>query len=124
MTTTFGKNLRKIRIDHDEVLKDMAKRLDVSSSFLSAVEVGKKNVPKNWCQLIAQLYNLSDEEFSSLKKSAAESVNTVKMNLYGTENKQRKAALVFARTFDSLSDDDANRIINFMSHKSGDSEGE
>ena len=33
MVTEFGKVLRKIRIDHGEILKQMADRLNVSSSF-------------------------------------------------------------------------------------------
>ena len=42
MITRFGKELRKIRIDHGEILKDMAEKLQVTPSFLSSVEVGKK----------------------------------------------------------------------------------
>lgn len=39
MVTAFGKFLRILR----EILKDMAEKLNVTSSFLSAVENGKKN---------------------------------------------------------------------------------
>ena len=42
MLTSLGKFLRKIRIDNDEYLKDMADKLGVTVSFLSAVENGKK----------------------------------------------------------------------------------
>ncbi len=47
MLTEFGKAIRKIRLDKGEILKDMAKRLGISSAFLSAVENGRKNVPEN-----------------------------------------------------------------------------
>ena len=40
--TKLGIALRKIRLDRQELLKDMADRLKVSSAFLSAVETGKK----------------------------------------------------------------------------------
>lgn len=36
--TSFGKILRKRRIDSSEILGDMAKRLDVSASYLSSIE--------------------------------------------------------------------------------------
>ena len=42
MATTLGVFLRKLRLANDEILKDMAKNLGVSSAFLSAVENGKK----------------------------------------------------------------------------------
>ena len=44
MLTEFGKALRRIRLDNDELLKDMADKLKVSSAYLSAVENGKKNL--------------------------------------------------------------------------------
>ena len=40
--TALGKFLRKIRVDNDERLYDMAKRVEVSSAFLSGVENGRK----------------------------------------------------------------------------------
>ena len=47
MTTNFGKFCRKLRIDNDELLYDMAAKLGVSSAFLSKVENGKKNHQQN-----------------------------------------------------------------------------
>ena len=38
MLTSLGKFLRKLRIDRGEILKDMADKLGVTVSFLSAVE--------------------------------------------------------------------------------------
>ena len=43
-TTSFGKEIRKLRVDYDQTQKDLAKLLGVSPAFLSAVEVGKKQV--------------------------------------------------------------------------------
>ena len=42
MITAFGKFLRILRMDNGEILKTMAEKLEVTSSFLSAVENGKK----------------------------------------------------------------------------------
>lgn len=39
MLTKFGKELRKIRIENDEILKDMADKLNVTAAYLSAVEM-------------------------------------------------------------------------------------
>lgn len=48
MLTSVGRFLRTLRIDHGEILKDMADVLGVSSAFLSAVENGKKKMPEGW----------------------------------------------------------------------------
>ncbi len=58
MLTSFGKILRKLRIDHSERLLDMAEKLDVSVSFLSSVEIGKKSVPVGMEEKIIKLYAL------------------------------------------------------------------
>ena len=50
--TKLGIALRKIRLDRQELLKDMADRLKVSSAFLSAVETGKKRPPANFIDRI------------------------------------------------------------------------
>ena len=42
MKGNLGKFLRKLRIDHDEYLKDMAQKLNISISYLSAIENGVK----------------------------------------------------------------------------------
>ena len=47
MLTEFGKALRKIRIDRQQLLKDMANKLGVSSAYLSAVENGKRRMPQD-----------------------------------------------------------------------------
>ena len=46
--TNLGKKLRKIRIDNDEISSDMARKLEISVSYLSAIENGKRNIPKNF----------------------------------------------------------------------------
>ena len=52
MLTDLGRLLRKIRIDHGEILKDMANRFGVTASYLSAVENGKRAVPEAWEEII------------------------------------------------------------------------
>lgn len=61
MLTEFGKAIRKIRLDKGEILKDMAKRLGVSSACMSAVENGRKNVPEKWIDQIIEFYQLDEE---------------------------------------------------------------
>lgn len=112
--TRFGKELRKLRIDHEEILKDMANHLGVSPAFLSAVEVGKKNIPEGWPQKIATIYKLSSDEEKSLITCAKESIRSIKLDLSSVGDLQHRTALVFARDFNGMSDETAERILQLI----------
>ena len=56
--SSFGKELRKIMIDNDSRLYDLAKALGVSSSFVSSVICGNKSVPEDWIPTIVKKYNI------------------------------------------------------------------
>ncbi|MBG9693343.1 hypothetical protein ABD91_21155 [Lysinibacillus sphaericus] len=58
----MGKFLRKLRIEKSEYMQDMAKRLGVTTSYISAVEHGKRKMPKEWVQLIESSYELTSNE--------------------------------------------------------------
>lgn len=68
--TTFGRELRKLRIDQGERMLDMARKLSVSSSFLSAVEMGQKSPPADFEDRIAAAYRLSAEAAKLLRRAA------------------------------------------------------
>ena len=57
--TEFGKFLRKLRIDNEELLKDMAIKLNTTPAFLSMVETGRRSIPKKWEEEIEKIYSLS-----------------------------------------------------------------
>lgn len=42
VATRLGKLLRKTRVDSDEKLVDMARRIGVSASYVSSIEIGRK----------------------------------------------------------------------------------
>jgi transcriptional regulator with XRE-family HTH domain len=114
MITEFGKELRKIRVDHGEVLRDMATRLNVSASFISAVESGKKKIPDAWLEKIPSLYALSAPQAQQLRQAAQWSSRDVKLDLTKASPCQRDAALVFARDFEKLSDETAQQILKLL----------
>ncbi len=68
MLTAFGKELRKLRIDHDEIQQDMAARLGVSAPFLSAVETGRKKPPRSLVPTLASVYGLSADQTQRLQE--------------------------------------------------------
>lgn len=62
----FGLFCRKLRLDNHQILKEMADILGVSPSYLSAVENGKRNIPRDWYDKISSFYNLTSSEKNKL----------------------------------------------------------
>ena len=97
MLTVLGKFLRKLRIDRGELLKDMAEKLDVSVSFLSAVENGKKKMPSDWNAKICYLYELTYAQQKEFTEAIAQNEKTLDMNLTAITERHRRLAVSFAR---------------------------
>ncbi len=114
MLTEFGKELRKIRIDNNEILKDMAVSLGITSSYLSAIEHGKREIPRNLINEISKVYNLSDEAFKKLEGAASNTQKVFKCNFDIENTAQLNMINAFAREYKSLSDDKMSRILKIL----------
>lgn len=117
MLSPFGKFCRKLRIEKDEVLLDMARKLDVTPSFLSAVEVGKKNVPENWGKVLIEKYSLNTEQAEELYQAIKDSVRQVKFDLYNKKETDRDLLLAFARKLDILDTEEKESILSILNKK-------
>ena len=113
--TKLGIALRKIRLDRQELLKDMADRLKVSSAFLSAVETGKKRPPANFIDRICSAYELSEDEKKELQLAADMSLDEIKIDLTDSSSMQRQAAVSFAKALNDLTDDEISKIMRIFS---------
>ena len=114
MITPFGKSLRNIRMDRGMLLKDMAQDLAVTSSYLSAVEVGKRNVPEDWPQRIGKLYGLTDKEIENLEVAATASASQIKLDLSEASHESRELAVAFARRFNDLTPKNQKEILSLL----------
>ncbi|MBB6285303.1 helix-turn-helix domain-containing protein [Geobacillus subterraneus] len=110
MLTSFGRFCRKLRIDHGELLKHMADKLGVTSSYLSAVENGKRNVPQGWIEKISDLYSLNVEEQEKLKQAVFESQKIVKLDFEDLNADDKTTILALARQFKELDKKDKETI--------------
>lgn len=118
MPTSVGKFLRKLRIDHGEILRDMADRLGVSSAFLSAVENGKKKMPDAWLPKFERLYSLTAEQLEELSNAIVEESNTIEMKVYNASDASRQLAISFARQFDTLDEETIQKMLEILqTHK-------
>ena len=48
--TELAKILKSIRLGNGQILKNMSDALNVTSSYLSAVENGKRPMPEEWIE--------------------------------------------------------------------------
>ena len=62
--TPFGIAVRKLRLDKHLRLLDVAKLLDCSAAFLSAIETGRKSIPDGFVLAVARAMKLSTEELA------------------------------------------------------------
>lgn len=114
MLTDFGKVCRMIRIEASENLGDMAERIGVSSSFLSAVENGKKNIPVRLCETIRREYSLDHDTYRQLREAAENSKMQIKIQMEKLGTKDKDLVLSFARKFESLEDEEKEKIMRIL----------
>ena len=101
--TPFGVELRKLRLDKDMRLLDLAAKLEQSTAYLSAVETGRKQIPDGYLHKISQAMNLSADELRRLRGAAEKTRKEVRVdNLRG---EQREIVAAFARRLDDVPDD-------------------
>lgn len=101
MLTKFGQFIRKLRIDIEMNLGDMAEKLSVSPSYLSAVETGKKKITNELLASITSIFNLTKDQANEMYLFAAESKNEEKINLIGLQDKTRQTVAMFARSIET-----------------------
>ena len=114
MLTKVGKLLRKMRLDNDEILRDMAKKLEVTSSFLSAVENGKKKMPKTMRAKLIKNYDMNADEISTLDDAIMESNDTVEIGIKTMSEAKKGLAVSFARSFGELSEEDVEFFAEYL----------
>ncbi|MDO4587971.1 MAG: helix-turn-helix transcriptional regulator [Planctomycetia bacterium] len=121
-TTEFGKILRKIRIDHDEILLNMAKKLEVTSSYLSAIENGKRNIPDDWVSRLSVLYSLPDAVQQELLRAAIEQSQSLRINLANSSVEDKDIVFAFARQIGQMDEETKEKLRNVLNQKKKDTE--
>lgn len=61
-TNEVGKFLKKFRIEHDIVQKDMCEKLNVYKTYISKVEKGEQKITDKVAKRLMEIYPFTDEE--------------------------------------------------------------
>jgi transcriptional regulator with XRE-family HTH domain len=65
--TPFGVALRKLRVEHELRLFDLAEKLRKSTAMLSAIETGRKQIPDGFIAALVRSLNLTSAEHKELR---------------------------------------------------------
>ena len=114
VATELGRFLRKLRIDNDELLKDMASKLDVSPSMLSAIENGTRKATKALIEKVSKTYTLALDQIQELEMAVAKTTEQVSIALSNANESDKELAVSFARSFDNLDEASKKRIREIL----------
>lgn len=114
MVTEYGKFIRIYRLQHGLLLKDMSDKLNVPSSYLSAMEMGRKTITNEFVSKLIDTYTFTDDEEALLRQAVENSSNCVKLNLQSATQQQRNAAVSFARKFNDLDSSTIDKILELL----------
>lgn len=65
----YGEFLKHLRINKHEMLKNMAGKLGLNSSYLSAIESGNRDIPPDLTDKICTEYGLDEGQRKELKEA-------------------------------------------------------
>lgn len=112
--TPFGKAMRKLRIDRDLLLKEVADGVGVTPAFLSAVESGRKAIPASLVDRTVKWMRLGSQEAGELRAAADASVVSVQIALGVASAFDRSLATQLARNFNNLDEGQKHAIREIM----------
>ena len=114
MLTCLGKYLRTFRIEHGELLKDMAEKLSLAPAYLSSIENGKRVATKKMIDNFIQVYQLSEKEVKDLMDAFHLSLDEISFSMSNANNMQKNVGIAFARKFGNLNEEQIKSIKNIQ----------
>lgn len=101
MISSFGIVMRRIRKYTGESLRSCASKLEITPTFLSAMEVGRKSIPSYYPLKIKNLYNLSESDYIDLYNATIETNKHVDIEIEKMTEAQKETTMVFARKIEN-----------------------
>ena len=114
----YGELLKHLRINKHEMLKNMAGKIGLNSSYLSAIESGNRDIPPDLTDKICTEYGLDEGQRKELKEAE---LNTdrklvqIDMKKINENRLAKEVVLNFAGKAESLTDEqlsEINAILN------------
>lgn len=112
--TAYGKEIRKIRIEKDLTMTNMATTMNLSAACLSAMELGNKEVTPAFIKKLVKELSLSEKDAANLRKAAMQSCRVVRIKLTGAKPANRELAYVISNKIGELSEATCNRLLDLI----------
>ena len=113
--TPFGQKVRELRAARGITLKKMAKDLEISSAYLSALEHGHRGQPSAALFVqICEYFGLIWDDFEAMQRLADLSDPRVTIDTRGLTPAHTELANVLARRIDALSAEDAKFLLKSL----------
>ena len=109
MVTPYGKHIRKIRIDRDMKMTQMAELMGVSKAYISSVENGRRRITEKYQELSERALNLSPDEKMMARELIAESQPFVVIRLDNLPDEGRKMVVLFSGWAEQAGEADIER---------------
>lgn len=120
MKGRLSKFLRKLRIDNDEYLKDMASKTGVSIAFLSAVENETKKITESLIQNIITAYNLDEIAQDELRIASMEANKEATIYLANLDQEKIDLTYRFARKIENIDDATLKKLHHILMEEADD----
>ena len=113
MKGDLSKFLAIKRIENNENLFDMAKKLDISLAYLSSIENGKREIPKDFFEKIKKNYSLNLREEEKLKKIILYTKKIV-IDMKELSEDRKDISLRYARKIQTLSEEKLKKLKEIL----------
>lgn len=94
-STELKKFLKIIRAKNNENMEKMAKKLNISVSYLSMIENGERKVKGGFVKTFLKKYKLNKKEEMEFEKAILDSDLEITINLRKLNGRQKNVALLF-----------------------------
>lgn len=112
--TEYGRFIRELRRNRKENLDMMSKKMDVSISFLSSLESGKKQIPKDFADRLVLVYELDEIQRMRLINAIELSNNKSIIKLNNLSPIKKNLVLNIARNIDKMSEEQAEEMLKII----------
>lgn len=109
----YGEFLKHLRINKHEMLKNMAGKLGLNSSYLSAIESGNRDIPPDLTDKICTEYGLDEGQRKELKEAELNTERKlvqIDMKKINENRLAKEVVLNFAGKAESLTDEQLSEI--------------
>jgi transcriptional regulator with XRE-family HTH domain len=113
--TPFGEKLRTLRCSRKLSQKDMAKALNVSAAYLSALEHGHRSAPSfEFVQRVIGYFHVIWDEAEELQRLAGLSDPKVTLDTSGLSPKATELANLLSKRIGELREDELESLLNSL----------